>query len=508
MQRIRGALASRLIVLVISAVAVVAVIPAAGSARVHASPFVPRVGTIGGIVPVLGLTSPGVQGSGDLTYHGGPVMRTNTTYAIYWAPSGHPLATGYSNTIDQYFTDVAHDSGGTNNVYGVDTQYSDGTGNIAYSSSFAGSVVDTNPYPANGCTDLPHASICLTDAQLQNEIKSVVNAQGWPKNGTTMYFLYTPEGVGSCFDGSSTACSYSYYCAYHSSFSASGTIIYANQPYAAVPGCDPGQRPNGNVADATLNVTSHEHNEAITDWAGNAWYDAAGYENGDKCNFDFGSFQGPGGAEYNQTINGHNYFLQREYDNMSHSCLQRPGAATPATVTSLKPNALGQGAKGAKVTVRGTNFVSGATVSVSGSGVTVSSVTWVGFTTLSVKLSVAAGAATGSRDVSVTNPGAAAGTCTGCLTIDPGPLVASVVPPTGAHGASNVSVKILGANFANGAKVKFNSGINVVSHTFVNSGEIDATVSIASTAKLGGHPVTVTNPDKGVGTLSNAFTVT
>jgi hypothetical protein len=94
---------------------------------------------------------------------------------------------------------------------------------------------------------------------------------------------------------------------------------YADTVSAA---CDAGQHPNGNDADATLNVTSHEHNETITDENGNAWYDFGGYENGDKCAWIFGTLSGPSGAQYNQTINGHHYFLQEEYSNRDRNCIQ------------------------------------------------------------------------------------------------------------------------------------------------------------------------------------------
>ncbi len=502
----RSVRASKWLLLVASA----AVVAAAGAARSSgAAPTTsPGAEGIGGIVPPLSAThrAPTLPDGGDLTWHGGRVMRTNTTHAIYWAPSGHPFPDGYVHTIDQFLTDVAHDSGGADNVYGIGTQYSDEAGHIAYRSTFGGSVVDTNPYPASGCDDAPYASICLTNAQLQAEILSVVNREGWPKDGSAMYFLFTPKGVGSCFNGRVALCSYSIYCGYHRAFSTSHRIIYANQPYDAVPQCDEGQYPNGNSADATINIVSHEHNEAITDPHLNAWYDAQGEENGDKCVWDFGTVSGPDGAEYTQTINGHHYFLQREFDNSTHACQQRPAGPTPATVTSVKPAALGQGGTSAQVKIDGSNFAKGAAVSVSGSGVTVDSITSTGLSELVVRISVAPGAATGKRDVTVTNPGAAAGTCTGCLTVEPRPLVASVAPSTGARGTSE-AVRILGSDFASGATVKFDVGVKVLSETFVGSGEIDATISIASTAKRGGHPVTVTNPDKGVGTLADALTV-
>ena len=38
-----------------------------------------------------------------------------------------------------------------------------------------------------------------------------------------------------------------------------------------------GSGPHGSAADAVLNVTSHEHNETITDPTGGGWYDSSGY---------------------------------------------------------------------------------------------------------------------------------------------------------------------------------------------------------------------------------------
>jgi hypothetical protein len=263
----------------------------------------------------------GTLGSGNLQYHGGPVEHTNRTYGIYWVPSGYSISSDYRSTIDRFFTDVAADSGRTSNVYYSDTQYSDGSGSIAYSSSFGGSYVDTNPFPSNGCSDV-YTSVCLSDSQIQAEIQRVVAANAWPTGSTTEYFMFTAKGVGSC---SGSSCAFSQYCAYHSwSGSGSSEILYANMPYAdTVPAaCDAGQHPNGSEADPTINVTSHEHNETITDENGNAWYDRRGYENGDKCAWKFGSQIGSTSfGSYNQLINGHPYELQQEYSNATKSCV-------------------------------------------------------------------------------------------------------------------------------------------------------------------------------------------
>jgi hypothetical protein len=271
------------------------------------------------------------------------VMRTNTVYAIYWMPNNNacdaiPCST-YQAGVNQYFTDIAHDRGLSTNVYSAATQYYDATGPISYSSTFAGSYVDTNPYPASGCNDGVDA-VCLTDLQLQTEIQNVLTAKGWHGDTTTMFFILTPNGVGSCaLPGNAgdpgQACTTDTFCAYHSGFVDSNNepVIYGNEPFnATITGCHGISSVNGTQGspnspdiDPSLNTISHEHNEAITDPWGDAWYSAAGLsdETGDLCDFDFGTAAGTvGGQPYNQTINGHHYSLQQEYSNDGLGCVQ------------------------------------------------------------------------------------------------------------------------------------------------------------------------------------------
>ena len=292
-------------------------------------------GRVLGIVPVRDAHGGGARPSrnSNLSYHNGPTMNTNTTFAIFWGdPSKTSWDSGYQSLIERYFGDVAAASGATSNVYDAGTQYYDTiTGTIRYiqyKSTFGGYLVDTTPYPANGCTDKA-TSICLSDGQLQQEIAADLSASGWsgsiPTGGESQeVFIFTPKGVGSC---AGSSCAYTNFCAYHS-WMGSGTsaTLYANQPYAnqnySIYTCNSGQWPNGNSADATLNVVSHEHNETITDQQGNAWYDSSGNEDGDKCAWNFGSaLGGTSGAEYNQVINKHDYYLQQEWSNKSSACV-------------------------------------------------------------------------------------------------------------------------------------------------------------------------------------------
>ena len=152
----------------------------------------------------------------------------------------------------------------------------------------SGSVVDTDPYPASGCSDTVTPGNCITDAQLQAEISKVMTAHSWTPGLNKMFIVFTSTGEGSCFDGTSSSCAYTSYCAYHGSFGSTTTpTIYANMPYADPNHCyATGQHdPSGDIpSDANVNVTSHEITEATTDPELNAWWDTAnGEEIGDLC---------------------------------------------------------------------------------------------------------------------------------------------------------------------------------------------------------------------------------
>jgi hypothetical protein len=274
-----------------------------------------------GVVPVHSQAGKHGGGGSNLSYHGGPVLHTNATFAIYWGPSGSFPDATYQPVVDGFLDNVAAASvaQSSSNVYWSDTQYYDGSGSVAFSSQHVASYLDTHALPSSGCND-QYTSVCLSDQQIQQEISTVASQQHWTLGANTLVFMFTGKGVGSCY--SSGSCAFSSYCAYHSNLS--GGVPYANMPYAAtVPAaCGSGQSPNGGDADSTINVASHEHNEAITDPLGTAWFDQRGYEDGDKCAWTFGTaLGGSSGAQYNQTINGGRYYLQREWSNRSSGCV-------------------------------------------------------------------------------------------------------------------------------------------------------------------------------------------
>jgi hypothetical protein len=88
------------------------------------------------------------------------------------------------------------------------------------------------------------------------------------------------------------------------------------------------------------------------------------------------------------------------------------------TITSLSPNSRTRGTSNQTITITGTGFVSGATVAFTGTGITVNSVTRTSATQLTVVISLSGSAATGLRNVTVTNPDAGFYTLTNGFTVN------------------------------------------------------------------------------------------
>lgn len=79
-------------------------------------------------------------------------------------------------------------------------------------------------------------------------------------------------------------------------------------------------------------------------------------------------------------------------------------------------------------------------------------------------------------------------------------------PDDALPGASNQSVTINGSGFTSGAAASFSgAGITVNSSTVNSATKLTANVSVSSSATIGGHDLTVTNADGGVGTCSACF---
>jgi len=313
-------------------------------AAVHPQKFfgavVPDVPT-GGHVP-----GGPIARTANLPWGGGPVMHSNRAHVIFWEPNGSGLQydPGYEALVEKFMRDVAADSHRPTNVYGLSGQYYDHTGVAAYNSMFAGAVATTDRLPPNGCTlptTGPGWTVCLSDAQLEAEIKQVISVDGLPTGRRDIYILVMPNGMGTCETTGPDNCApgapaAGSFCGYHST-TPDATILYAVIPYNAVGGhCQSGNpRPNSSTADPALSTISHEHNETVTDPLGTGWIDGAGNEDGDLCIQQYGpALGGSGAAAWNQSIHGGHYFLQEEWSNADGSCQPR---AEPDSVSFASP---------------------------------------------------------------------------------------------------------------------------------------------------------------------------
>ena len=175
------------------------------------------------------------------------------------------------------------------------------------------------------------------------------------------------------------------------------------------------------------------------------------------------------------------------------------GGTSPPTVSSVSPNS-GTAAGGTAVTIAGTNFAAGATVTLGGTAAT--NVAVVNSTTITA--TTPAGSA-GAVTVTVTVSGQSASLASGFTYISSlsgSPTVTSVSPNSGTT-AGGIAVTITGTNFAAGASVTF-GGTAATNVTLVSATQITATTPAGSAGA-----VTVTVAVNGQsGSLVNGFTYT
>jgi len=181
------------------------------------------------------------------------------------------------------------------------------------------------------------------------------------------------------------------------------------------------------------------------------------------------------------------------------------------TITSAAPNSGAQGQTGIAVTLTGTNFQPGAMCTF-GSGINVTSCSYVSATRLAASINILFNAAVGARTVSVTNPdGQAASLSSGFSIVagvpSPPPSISRLSPNSGTQGDIGINVVISGANFLPSPICTFGEGITVNSCILNSASQLTANLTITSTAFIAASNVTVTNADGQNATLVNGFSV-
>ena len=425
-------------------------------------------------------TQAGTAGNG-IAYHGGPIM--TGTPNIYYIWYGNWAADPGGVTILQRF---AQFNGGSP-YYGINTTYYDGS---------ATPLTNALHY-SNSYTDNYSRGKSLGDSDILAIVSSAITGGHLPSDPNGVYFVLTWQDVQE------TSGFITQYCGWHSYASIGGaTIKYAFIGDANTQGlssCSAQQAssPNGNPAvDAMASVLAHELEEATSDPLLNAWYDSAGDENADKCAWTFGStYFAANGSFANMKLGGFDYLIQQNWVNASggYCALSLPNQ--PA-LTSISP-ASGSQNTSVPVTINGSNLT-GATVSVSGTGVTVAAGT-VSATQITATLTIAAGAAAGSRNITVTTGGGTSNAVT--FTVIATAVAAPTFTPAAGAYASAQSVTI--GTTTSGASIRYTTDGSTPTSTIgtLYSGP----VSVASSLTLKAVAYAAGMADSAVG--SAAYTI-
>jgi hypothetical protein len=233
--------------------------------------------------------------TGNMTYHGGKIMPTVLSKAIYWGPSwASSTFVGDKITgLDSWY--VGHD--GSHYAATVD-EYTGSNGTVGSTGlTHQGYVIDTSTAAGGGSTSTILNEVC----------KQIAAGNITPDpSGDGYYPVYADVKRGNAG-----------YCAWHSAGTCNGTPVqfafFFNLDGDA--GCDPADTTTGHSQGlaALANVTAHELSEARSDPASpGAWYDGSGAENGDKCAWTFNvpsvSFS-----------NGVSWKLQGEWSNAAYT---------------------------------------------------------------------------------------------------------------------------------------------------------------------------------------------
>ncbi len=164
---------------------------------------------------------------------------------------------------------------------------------------------------------------------------------------------------------------------------------------------------------------------------------------------------------------------------------------TPA-ITSISPSTVPPGGPFFTLTVTGTGFVSGATVSLNSTALTT---TFVSATQLTAIVPASLVAQPGTVQITVANAGGAASSAVSLTILAPVPTITSISPSTVVAGGPAFTLTVNGTNFASGATVLL--GTASLTTTFVSSTQLTAAVPASLIQQAGMSPVTVTNPGSG-----------
>jgi hypothetical protein len=223
----------------------------------------------------------------DMTYHGGKIMPTAVTQAIFWGTTWGTYSGNEITGIDSWYVGFS----GSHYAETSD-EYTGTNGQVGPTTTFESHILDGSAASGGGSTSTILAEVCKV-------VKPDASGNGY-------YAVYTDVPRG-----------HAQYCAWHSYGSCRGVPVQFAFFFKldGDAGCDPqdtsGLHSQGLAALA--NVSGHELSEARSDPASpGAWYDSSGQENGDKCAWTFG-------APLVTFSDGNRWKIQGEWSNNAYN---------------------------------------------------------------------------------------------------------------------------------------------------------------------------------------------
>ncbi len=227
--------------------------------------------------------------SANMTYHGGKIMPTAVTKAIFWGTTWGSYSGDKITGMDTWYIGFEN-----SNYAGTSDEYTGTNGQVGAATTHLGHIVDTSASTGGGNTTAILNEVCKS-------IGTNVDPSG---NGYYAVYADTPRGNAG-------------YCAWHSYGTCGGKPLQFAYFFKldGDSGCDPGDTSglHSQGLAAIANVSGHELSEARSDPATpGAWYDASGAENGDKCAWTFG-------APLVTFSNGSQWKIQGEWSNAAYT---------------------------------------------------------------------------------------------------------------------------------------------------------------------------------------------
>lgn len=173
------------------------------------------------------------------------------------------------------------------------------------------------------------------------------------------------------------------------------------------------------------------------------------------------------------------------------------------TVTGLSPATAVAGSPAFSITVTGTNFVSGTSISWGGTSL---STTFVSSTSLQATVSDSLLASPATVTVGVVNPDSSTSNKLQFVVATPvvqSPTLISINPNSVVAGSAGFTLMAIGTNFVSGSQLMWNG--SAVTSTFVSATEVDASIPPSLVATFGTANVGLTNPG---GLASNTLPLT